>query len=739
VYLIFGSCGSSLAQSDLDSTKILILHSFQSNGPVFWGTDKGLSTTLQSHGISNRNQFFEFLDLERNPGPEHRKLLVEQMRMRYSHHKPDMIITMFPEALEFVLKDCRDILPDVPILALYLPQRIDSPKMDRRIIGHIPTADITGTLEIALKLVPGARRVYIVSGVHEIDRRIEDQARHSSKEWEGRLEFIYLSHMPVEAILATISHIPPGSIVLALTVIQDVAGKSYTAPELVQQLSQVSTVPIFGILDVTLGHGIVGGSLINYELIGAKAGQLTLDILAGTKTPDDIPTVLDVSPVPMFDWRQLRHWNMSEDDLPEGSIVVNREFTLWSIRHYIIGILAFCLVETALIVFLIVQMRRKNIAEQSLSKAEEKYRGIFEAALEGIFESLPGGKLLTANASLSRMLGYDSPEELISSTRDLGKDVWVNEHERSEYVQRLEKQGVILNYESQFRRRDGTEICVSMSARRVTGPDGQTFYSGFVEDITGRKLIESETRKLREDLAHVTRVSTLGEFTSSLAHELNQPLAAILSSAQAALRFLQSDTQDPNLFRTILQNIVQDDKRAAGVITSLRAMVRRKMTERKPLDLNSVVQEVLTLVRGEAVIRNMEIETDFDALLPLTSGDRVQLQQVVLNLVMNAADAVSGRPRLQRRIILRTRTTDNGVQASVRDFGPGIDPGKLEDIWQPFFTTKNTGLGIGLSISSSIIRAHGGRIWAENNADGGATFTFEIPAADNQRPVNAEL
>ena len=218
-------------QTELAAKNILVLHSYEANAPVFLGTDKGVSDTLQSGGISSLNQFFESLDLRRNPGPEHRKLLVEQMRMRYGHRKLDMIITMYPEALEFVLKDCRDIFPDVPILALYLPQGFDLPETDRRIIGHAPAVDIIGTLEIALKLVPGAKRVYIVSGAHEVDRRIEDQARRISKKWEGRLEFLYLSHMPFEEMLATVSSVPPGSIILALAFSQDVTGKSYTTPK----------------------------------------------------------------------------------------------------------------------------------------------------------------------------------------------------------------------------------------------------------------------------------------------------------------------------------------------------------------------------------------------------------------------------------------------------------------------------------------------------------------------------
>jgi PAS domain S-box-containing protein len=253
-------------------------------------------------------------------------------------------------------------------------------------------------------------------------------------------------------------------------------------------------------------------------------------------------------------------------------------------------------------------------------------------------------------------------------------------------------------------------------------------------DITERKRAEDEAARARSELLRVDRMMCLNELTASLAHELNQPLAAILSSAQAALRFLQSATPDLNLLRTILQNIVQDDKRAAGTIKGLRSLMKREVRESEPFNMNKVLDDTLNLFRTEAIVRNLTTETDFDSSLPPVLGDKIQLQQVVLNLVMNAADAMSASPHEQekRKIILRTQATDQGIQVAVRDFGPGIDPAKLVDIWQPFFTTKRTGLGMGLSISRSIIQAHRGRIWAENHPGGGAMFTFEIPSVRNQ-------
>ena len=224
----------------------------------------------------------------------------------------------------------------------------------------------------------------------------------------------------------------------------------------------------------------------------------------------------------------------------------------------------------------------------------------------------------------------------------------------------------------------------------------------------------------------------LNEMTASLAHELNQPLAAILSNAQAALRFLKSDKPDLNEFQEIIRDIISDDQRAGNVIRSLRSMMKREEGEKRPTILNDVLNDVIQIFRTESIFRNVHVETEFEESLPPVLGDKVQLQQVVLNLILNAADAVSQNPLEHRQIILRTGVKDDRIKVTVRDFGPGIDKVNLEHIFEPFFTTKRTGLGIGLAVCHTIVEAHGGRIWAENNPDRGATFVFELPVKSNE-------
>jgi len=839
----------SQPQIDLTQKNVLILHSFEGNAPVFMGTDKGLSNTLQYGGIPSLNQFFQSLDLRRNPGPEHRKLLVEQMRMRYGHRKLDMIITMYPEALEFVRKDCRDFLPDVPILALYLPRNFEVLERGRRIIGHFARVDFIGTLEIALKLVPGVKRVYVVSGAHEVDRRIEDLARGDWKKWEGRLEFHYLSNMPLDDMLATVSNAPPGSIIIALAFSQEVTGKNQTTPAVAQRLSQVSTAPIFGILDSMLGHGIAGGSLISFELIGTKAGQLTLGILRGSKASDNIPAVLDVPPVPMFDWWQLRRWNLSESALPKGSIIVNRETTFWDFKYYIIGGIAVLLAQTLLVIGLLVQRRRRRSAEASLRHKTEELDQFFNVTLDLLGIANTDGYFLRLNPAWERILGYTRDELMAKQFLDF---VHPDDVDRTrEAVSTLASQQKVFSFENRYRCKDGTyrwlewssapagkliyasardvterkqmhreiqtaaeewgttfdsvrdlvmildqefkivrvnaatisffnlplegivgnhcytlmhgtnepvEICPLSQVMKTKTHEETELYDDkakawfhvsvdpilddkgeitraihTVRDITERKRAEQEALDSRRELTRMERLSRMGELSASLSHELNQPLTAILSNARAALRFLESGKLDPGELEEILQDIVKDDKRAGDIIRNLRAMVKPEEGEQELTSINDILHETVALFRSEAIIRNVRIKMGLADALPLLHINKVQMQQVLINLMMNAAESMTQDESAEKVIVLQTEASGEGVvKVAVRDFGSGIEEQQLRKIFEPFFTTKRSGLGMGLSLSRSIIESHGGHLWAENNPDKGITFYFDLPAMTNK-------
>ena len=252
---------------------------------------------------------------------------------------------------------------------------------------------------------------------------------------------------------------------------------------------------------------------------------------------------------------------------------------------------------------------------------------------------------------------------------------------------------------------------------------------GVSGDITDRKAAEIESRRHLEELAHVTRVTTLSELSGSLAHELNQPLAIILSNAQAAHRLLAKAAPDLKQVREILADIVSEDRRAGEVIQRLRALLERGETAHVAISLNAVVTEVLLLTNADLTDRGVTVNRDLTVGLPQIEGDDVQLQQVVLNLILNGADAMSTNPPGTRRLHLATARRDGMVCFSLRDEGCGL-PGDAEQIFTPFFTTKPHGLGMGLAICRSIVAAHEGRLWAKPHPQGGTIFYLEIPALE---------
>jgi len=249
---------------------------------------------------------------------------------------------------------------------------------------------------------------------------------------------------------------------------------------------------------------------------------------------------------------------------------------------------------------------------------------------------------------------------------------------------------------------------------------------GTVQDITERKQREEDSRRLQEELMHVSRVATMGELTAALAHELNQPLMAIMSNAQAAQRFLAKEIPDVKEVQEILSDIIKDDNRASGVITRLRALLKKSEFEFAILDINDVIREVIPLVQSDTVIRNISLSIELNDNIPFVRGDRIQLQQVILNLILNSFEAMAGVD--SKRLCISTEQKNNQfVTVSVMDSGIGVDDKNIDSLFKPFFTTKKEGLGMGLAINKAIVEAHGGSLWARNNPDQGATFYFTLP------------
>jgi C4-dicarboxylate-specific signal transduction histidine kinase len=245
-------------------------------------------------------------------------------------------------------------------------------------------------------------------------------------------------------------------------------------------------------------------------------------------------------------------------------------------------------------------------------------------------------------------------------------------------------------------------------------------------EVFKQSIIERQTAQA--ELAHVNRVATMGQLTASIAHEVNQPIAATVSNAQAALRWLKRQPPDLHEVHEALACIAEDGKRAGEVIAGIRELMKKAPPRKDRLEINGAIREVIELTRGEAVKNGVSVQTELADGLPLIQGDRVQLQQVMLNLIVNAVEAASSVGEGSRELLISTREAETGgVRVAVRDTGPGLTPAALEHLFEPFYTTKPNGLGLGLSICRSIIEAHGGRLWTSANVPRGAVFQFTLP------------
>ena len=384
---------------------------------------------------------------------------------------------------------------------------------------------------------------------------------------------------------------------------------------------------------------------------------------------------------------------------------------------------------------------------RDLEEREAKIRRLVEANIVGIFIWKLEGEIIEANEAFLHLLGY-SREDLVSGRlrwTDLTPAEWRDRNERA--VAEIKATGIVQPNEKEYFRKDGSRVPVLVGAAIFEGSKDEGV--AFVLDLSEQKRAEEALQKAQAELAHVTRVATVGELTASIAHEINQPLAAVVTNANASLRWLSRDSPDLAEACEAIRRIIRDGNRAGEVISRMRALFKKASTTKERLDINQAIEEVVTLAQSEVQRNRVSLQSRLANDLPPVMGDRIQLQQVILNLIINAIEAISGGvgegPRdllvssqkvteipseLEKRTFEYKALADaecTHVLIAVRDSGPGLDPKGLDRLFDAFYTTKPKGLGMGLAISRSIIEAHGGRLWARANAPRGAVFQFTLP------------
>lgn len=600
VWQLFAWAETATAADSDRPRQVLLLYAESRLLPAIVEIDAAFRSTVMSNLGAPVVFHTEFLDLPPTQNPAFERRLRDLLRLKYRELHLDLVMAAGPRALRVALEYRPDLAPGAPIvfLAVDAARQLELPP---GVTGVLLTFDWMDTLGAALRLQPETRSVVVVSGTAGYDKLVMAAVRAAFAAAPAHLEFTYVTDLPLEAVAAKLAALPDGTIVVLSSFLRDGAGRNLSTPEALDRLVEKSRVPIYSSFGTLMGHGIVGGRLIDFENQGARAGELAQRLLRGEKLgPADIVT--QNANVYAFDWRQLRRWGLKEDRLPPGSVIRFREPSFWDrYRWPIIGTLALILLQSLMIAGLVVQRAR-------------------------------------------------------------------------------------------------------------------------------RKRAEAEAAVQRGQLAHAQRVTTMGALAATLAHEINQPLGAIVSNAEAASRLVDpAEPKRTDLLET-LGDIIDDGQRASEVIRRLRAMLRKGEPEQKPCDVNGLIVEVIRFL--EADLARAGISTDLrlrESLSPVR-GDAIQLQQVILNLALNAEDAMADGAEGPRRLTVETLERAPGtVEIWVRDTGVGVKEGDLEGIFKPFVTTKTSGLGMGLSISRSIVEAHGGTIRAERNPQGGLSVHVELP------------
>ena len=705
----------TLAQESHKGKNVLALYWYGREYPTNVLYEQGLLRALRADPQGGPEYYSEYLEVDRFPEANQTRLLRDYLRQKYAHHRLDVIVASAETPFEFLLAD-RSLFAGVPIVyTAFGPIDAAAERSTPGVAGVFIVGVYSRTLEAMRAIHPDARQVFVVTSLPNAGGKArENIIRKELERFEHELTITYLTDLPTSALVDQLSHAPPKSLVLYVRHAEDSSERALDPVEAASLLARVSSVPMYSIARTYFGQGIVGGYLADHETIGAQAGELALRLLSGTR-PEAIQAT-SATLAPMFDWRALERWKIDPARLPPGSDIRFRVPTAWDqYRGYIVGAITLLLLQGLMIAALVVQRSRRR-------EVEARNAAMLSAAPDMMFLLTKEGVYLDYHATDASRL-FAKPASFIGRHMIEVLPAGVAASFAAAFERLSQEPGPII-VEYALPMNDGDH---HYEARVVPCRSNEVL--AVVRDISEQKRSQQTLNQTQADLSRLSRLTALGEFAASIAHEIRQPLTGILVNATTCLRWLGHSTPDLSEVRAALSDVVEAGQRANEIIRRNRELFRHHTVQMTALDLNTIFRDVESLARSRLQAGNVRLITTAGADVPPVHGDRVELQQVLLNLIGNSIDAMEGVDADERYIeISSSLGPDGSVKVSVRDMGVGLAGVDRERMFALAYTTKPSGSGVGLSISRSIVEAHGGRLWAEENVPHGATFSFTLPA-----------
>ena len=703
---------------------VLLLHSNQRATPAQVVIEDTLRAFVAQDLGRPVRVFSEYLDDESSAVESFGEAEAVLLREKYVERNIRVIVADAFPALQFAIKFRERIFPGVPIVHVAVARdRLErlAPPLD--VAGHSEDLDPTPTLQLALKLHPNTTRLVFIRGASDLDRLWDGRLRAAVQGVGTGLDVEYLSGLSTAEVLRRVRALSPGAVVFSPGYFVDGLGELSSPRSAIERIARASPVPVYGTFDTQLGTGIVGGYMTRYADEAKEAGAIVVKLLNGTPATEIAPA--PAARTPVVDWRQLRRWGVDQRALPAGTSVMFQEPTLWETHRAEISVaIAVLLLQAVMITALLVERRTRLRTATELEQSKDQLSLAAGAARVSLWAWDVARDRIWATAQPRRQA--DSSVTPLAFDEML-RNVHPADREKLEQAAgRALATGGEFDAEYRVTGRDGETRWIAARGRAERGNYRRLL--GVAFDVTERKNVELRAAEDRNALRHMTRVSLVGQLSAAIAHQLNQPLAAILGNAEAAQKMLVCEKPDIAELRQICSDIVSENHRASATIRRLSELYKRGDMHLETIDLNELAGETLDLLRTELLIRQVNPTTDLAPALPMVEGGRVQVQQVLLNLIMNAADAVVNVNADERKLAIRTESSGTDVRLYVIDNGTGIAAKDLKRVFDPFWSTKAEGMGMGLAICHSIVAAHRGRVTAQNNEEGGATFCVTLPA-----------